>query len=77
MTENDPSIVMPKTQGRKRIYDNVVEAIGNTPPVRVPNYAAKHALKADLLLKLEYFNPLCSVKDRTAVNMILDLEQRG
>lgn len=80
MTDGAPTeteTVMPRTQGRGRIYDSVVEAIGNTPLVRVPNYSAKHGLKADLLLKLEYFNPLCSVKDRTAVNMILDLERRG
>lgn len=75
--EPDTDIVMPKTEGRGRIYDSVVEVIGNTPLVRAPNFSRKHGLVGDLLLKLEYFNPLCSVKDRTAVNMILDLERRG
>lgn len=74
---NTTSSPRPHTEGRGRIYNSVVDAIGNTPLVRAPNFATRHGLVGDLLLKLEYFNPLCSVKDRTAVNMIDDLERRG
>lgn len=63
--------------GRGRIYDSIIETIGNTPLVRAPRLSAEAGLKADLVLKLEFFNPLGSVKDRIGVAMILDLEQQG
>ncbi|MCF6320755.1 MAG: cysteine synthase A [Rhizobiaceae bacterium] len=63
--------------GRGRIYNSIVETIGNTPLVRVPNLSADQNLVGDLLLKLEFFNPISSVKDRIGVGMILDLEQAG
>jgi cysteine synthase A len=63
--------------GRGRIYDSIVETIGNTPLVRVPRLSAEERLAADLLLKLEFFNPLSSVKDRIGVSMIEALEQDG
>ena len=63
--------------GRGRIYDSIVETIGNTPLVRAPRVSAAAGLKADLLLKLEFFNPLASVKDRIGLNMILELERAG
>ncbi len=63
--------------GRGRIYDSVLETIGNTPLVRIPRVQAAEALTADLLLKLEYFNPMASVKDRIGVNMVLGLERDG
>lgn len=63
--------------GRGRIYDSIVETIGNTPLVRAPNLATAERIKADLLLKLEFFNPLASVKDRIAIGMIADLEASG
>ena len=62
---------------RGRIYDSVIETIGNTPLVRVPRIAAEEALAADLCLKLEFWNPTSSVKDRIGVNMILSMEQEG
>ncbi|MEM8837107.1 MAG: cysteine synthase A [Pseudomonadota bacterium] len=62
---------------RGRIYDSILETIGNTPLVRIPKLAASHGAKADLCLKLEFFNPASSVKDRIGVNMILDLEKQG
>ena len=61
--------------GRGRIYNSIVETIGNTPLVRAPNLAARDGLVADLCLKLEFFNPMASVKDRLGVAMILDLEE--
>jgi cysteine synthase A len=63
--------------GRGRIYDSIVETIGNTPLVRAPYLAAQEGALADLCLKLEFFNPIASVKDRIGVAMILDLEDQG
>ena len=63
--------------GRGRIYDGIVETIANTPLVRVRRFAADTGVVADLLLKLEFFNPIASVKDRIGVSMILELEERG
>lgn len=63
--------------GRGRIYGSILETVGNTPIVRVPRLAAEERLEADLLLKLEFFNPLASVKDRIAIGMITALEQNG
>jgi cysteine synthase A len=70
------SITLDKP-GRGRIYDSIVETIGNTPLVRAPNLGARDGIVADLCLKLEFFNPIASVKDRIGVAMILDLEEQG
>ncbi len=53
-----------------RIYNDITETIGNTPLVRLNNTARKHGARADILLKLEFFNPLSSVKDRIGLAMI-------
>ncbi len=53
-----------------RIYNNITETIGNTPLVRLNRTAKKHGAVAEVLLKLEFFNPLSSVKDRIGVAMI-------
>lgn len=63
--------------GRGRIYGSIMETIGNTPLVRVPRLSAEEGLKAELLLKLEFFNPLASVKDRIALGMITAMEAEG
>jgi cysteine synthase len=60
-----------------RIYDNITETIGNTPLVRLNRTAQKHGAIAEVLLKLEFFNPLSSVKDRIGVAMIDDALQSG
>ena len=62
---------------RKRVYDSIAETIGNTPLVRVRRLAAEEGAVADLLLKLEFFNPIASVKDRIGVAMIEALEAEG
>jgi cysteine synthase len=62
---------------RGRIYDSIAETIGNTPLVRIPKILAEEGITADVLLKLEFFNPIASVKDRIGVNMILELEASG
>lgn len=63
--------------GRGRIYNSVTETIGDTPLVRIHRMAKDAGVKADILLKLEFFNPLASVKDRIGVGMIEALEKQG
>jgi cysteine synthase A len=62
---------------RGRIYGSIAETIGNTPLVRIPRITAQDGIKADICLKLEFFNPTSSVKDRIGVNLILALEAEG
>jgi cysteine synthase A len=63
--------------GRGRIYDSITDTIGNTPLVRLNRLAEAHGVKAQLLAKLEFFNPIASVKDRIGVAMIDALEAEG
>ena len=63
--------------GRGRIYDSIAETIGNTPLVRLPKMARAHGAKAEVTLKLEFFNPIASVKDRIGVSMIEAMEAEG
>ncbi|HUA78402.1 MAG TPA: cysteine synthase A [Acetobacteraceae bacterium] len=62
---------------RGRIYDSIAETIGNTPLVRIPRICREEGITADVCLKLEFFNPIASVKDRIGVSMILALEEAG
>jgi cysteine synthase A len=63
--------------GRGRIYDDITQTIGDTPLVRAPRLSARHGARADVLLKLEFFNPIASVKDRIGVSMIEAMEHDG
>ena len=63
--------------GRGRVYGSVTETIGDTPLVRLDRLAKEKGVKATLLAKLEFFNPLASVKDRIGVAMIDALEAAG
>ena len=63
--------------GRGRVYDDITQTIGNTPLVRLNRMAKEAGLKGEVLLKLEFFNPLASVKDRIGVSMIDSLEKQG
>jgi cysteine synthase A len=63
--------------GRGRIYDSITQTIGDTPLVRIKRMPAEAGAKADILLKLEFFNPISSVKDRIGVSMIDALEKQG
>ncbi len=63
--------------GRGRIYNSITETIGDTPLVRMARLPKEAGAKADILLKLEFFNPISSVKDRIGVSMIEALEQQG
>lgn len=61
----------------KVIVDNLTELIGNTPLLRPKAFAKLAKLQGELLLKLEYFNPLGSVKDRIGNAMVVDAEAKG
>jgi cysteine synthase A len=63
--------------GRGHIFNSITETIGNTPLVRIHRMPEEAGVKADILLKLEFFNPLASVKDRIGVGMIEALEKQG
>jgi cysteine synthase A len=63
--------------GRGRIYNSITETIGDTPLVRMRRMPEAAGVKADLLFKLEFFNPISSVKDRIGVAMIDALEKQG
>lgn len=58
-----------------KIYSNILELIGNTPLVRLKNLAKN--CPGDLVLKVEYFNPTSSIKDRAAISMIEEAEKKG
>lgn len=74
---DNPEALVPNAQARGRIYDRVLDTIGATPLVRVPKFQAKYDLEAEVLAKLEYFNPVASVKDRIAFAMIEAAERSG
>lgn len=63
--------------GRGRIYENILATIGNTPLVRLGRIAQEAGVVADIVAKLEFFNPLSSVKDRIALGMIEAAEASG
>ena len=70
---------MPEARkpGRGRVFSSITETIGDTPIVRLDKLAKEKGVKANLLAKLEFFNPIGSVKDRIGVAMIESLEAQG
>ena len=60
-----------------KVYERITDLIGGTPLLRLGNYSRDNELEADILVKLEYFNPAGSVKDRIARAMIEDAEEKG
>ncbi|NLC45373.1 MAG: cysteine synthase A [Clostridiales bacterium] len=60
-----------------KIAGNLTELIGNTPLMKISNYSKSEGIEANLLVKLEYFNPAGSVKDRIGYSMIKDAEDKG
>ena len=79
MSDNDEIRTLAATRGwgRGRVYDSIAETIGHTPLVRLSRTVADAKVSAEVLLKLEFFNPLSSVKDRIGVSMIDALEAKG
>ena len=67
----------PRKPGRGRVYSSITETIGDTPIVRLDKFAREKGIKSNLLAKLEFFNPIASVKDRIGVAMIETLEEQG
>jgi cysteine synthase A len=63
--------------GRGRVYDSITETIGDTPLVRLKRLPQERGVDAEILVKLEFFNPIASVKDRIGVNMIDTMEASG
>ncbi|WP_269930814.1 cysteine synthase A [Aminobacter sp. HY435] len=70
-------VTSTRTPGRGRIYNSIAETIGDTPLVRLDKFAKEKGVAANLLAKLEFFNPIASVKDRIGVAMIEALEADG
>jgi cysteine synthase A len=66
-----------RAPGRGRIYDSITETIGDTPLVRLDKIAKAEGITARLIAKLEFFNPIASVKDRIGVSMIEAMERDG
>lgn len=77
MSEAPINLDATQDWGRGRVFDSVVDTIGHTPLVRLPKMKAAAGVNAEVLLKLEFFNPLSSVKDRIGVSMIAALEAEG
>ena len=72
-----PESVPAHVPGRGRIYDSITDTIGDTPLVRLSRLMAEKGCRAEILAKLEFFNPISSVKDRIGVNMIDTMERDG
>ncbi len=72
MSNNDA-----RKPGRGRIYNSIVDTIGDTPIIRLDKLAREKGVGANLLAKLEFFNPIASVKDRIGVALIEALEAQG
>ncbi|KQU92034.1 cysteine synthase [Mesorhizobium sp. Root102] len=66
-----------RVPGRGRVYDSITDTIGDTPLVRLDKFAKEKGIVANLIGKLEFFNPIASVKDRIGVAMIEALEASG
>ena len=74
--QHAPKLVLDRP-GRGRVYGSILETIGNTPLVRIGRLAHEAGCLAEVLAKLEFFNPIASVKDRIAVSMLEAMEADG
>ncbi|TPI32346.1 cysteine synthase A [Mesorhizobium sp. B3-1-9] len=70
-------ITSARVPGRGRVFNSITETIGDTPLVRLDKFAREKGIVANLMAKLEFFNPIASVKDRIGVAMIEALEEAG
>jgi cysteine synthase A len=66
-----------KRAGRGKVFDSILDTIGDTPLIRLPRLSAQIKPKGEVLAKLEFFNPMASVKDRIGVGMVEWLEAQG
>ncbi len=76
-TPNAADVLPARRPGRGRVFNSITETIGDTPLVRLNRLPQSKGVKADILVKLEFFNPLASVKDRIGVSMIDAMEVSG
>src|SRR6266704_5629064 len=83
MLAQGPAMNAPSTasavqrRGRGRVFDSIVDAVGDTPIVRLRKLPQAHGVSATILAKLEYFSPAGSVKDRIGAAMVIAMEQAG
>ncbi|MBV8662707.1 MAG: pyridoxal-phosphate dependent enzyme, partial [Hyphomicrobiales bacterium] len=77
MTETTNNSSGRTPRGRGKVYASITDTIGDTPIVRIDRIAREKGVRANLLAKLEFFNPIASVKDRIGVAMIDALEAQG
>ncbi|MGW9332420.1 cysteine synthase A [Bosea sp. NPDC055594] len=77
MADAAQKLTPAQTPGRGRVYDSITDTIGDTPLVRLNRLPAERGVKATILAKLEFFNPISSVKDRIGVSMVDALEASG
>ncbi|WP_439501299.1 cysteine synthase A [Aminobacter ciceronei] len=70
-------VTSTRVPGRGRVYGSITETIGDTPLVRLDKFAREKGVVANLIAKLEFFNPIASVKDRIGVAMVEALEAAG
>jgi cysteine synthase len=70
-------VTSARVPGRGRVFNSITETIGDTPLVRLDKFAKEKGIGANLMAKLEFFNPIASVKDRIGVAMIEALEEAG
>lgn len=75
--KNKEGALKPEAEYRGHVYENFAATIGATPLVKLPRFKEKYGLEADVLAKLEFFNPLGSVKDRLAWAMVEAAEREG
>lgn len=66
-----------KERKKMKVYERITDLVGNTPLLKLTNYIKNNELQADIYAKLEYLNPAGSVKDRIALAMINDAEEKG
>ncbi|MFT3997005.1 MAG: cysteine synthase A [Asticcacaulis sp.] len=76
-TQAQPNVARYARKGRGKVFASILDTIGDTPLVALPRLSAAYGAKATVLAKLEFFNPLASVKDRIGVAMIETLEASG
>jgi cysteine synthase A len=74
---NDTESQRHQRQGRGKIYPSIIDTIGDTPIVGLPRLTARLKPRGEVVAKLEFFNPMASVKDRIGVSMIEALEAQG
>src|SRR5271163_901531 len=76
-TVKDSTREPTRRRGRGRIFESITDTIGDTPLVRIDRIAREKGVRAHLLAKLEFFNPISSVKDRIGVAMVDALQAQG